>query len=67
VQGSFTDFGLSIATGGLLGTGIKFAISPLQVPLQTLFDKPMPADGSDLWVIELGPDNRDVKRPVGCR
>jgi uncharacterized protein involved in outer membrane biogenesis len=67
VQGSFTDFGLSIATGGLFGTGIKFAFSPIQVPLQSVFDKPMPADGSDLWVIELGPDNRDVKRPVGCR
>jgi uncharacterized protein involved in outer membrane biogenesis len=67
VQGSFTDFGLTIAPGGLFGTGIKFAISPIQVPLQSMFDKPMPSDGSDLWGIELGPDNRDMKRPVGCR
>jgi uncharacterized protein involved in outer membrane biogenesis len=67
VQGDFSDFGLGIAPGGLLGTGIKFAISPIQVTLQTLFDKPIPADGSDLWAIELGPENRKMKRPVGCR
>jgi len=67
VQGDFSDFGLGIAPGGLIGTGIKFAISPIQVTLQTLFDKPIPADGSDLWTIELGPENRKIKRPVGCR
>ena len=67
VQGDFADFGLKIAPGGLIGTGIKFAIRPLQVPLQSVFDKPIPPDGSDLWAIELGPDNRDTKRPVGCR
>jgi uncharacterized protein involved in outer membrane biogenesis len=67
VQGDFSDFGLGIAPGGLIGTGIKFAISPIQVTLQTLFDKPIPADGSDLWAIELGPENRKMKRPVGCR
>ena len=66
VQGDFADFGLSITPGGLIGTGIKFAISPLQVPLQTVFEKPIPADGSDLMTIELGPENRDMKRPVGC-
>jgi len=67
VQGDFADFGMSIAPGGLIGTGLKFVISPLQVPLQTVFDKPLPADGSDLWAIQIGPDNRDMKRPVGCR
>jgi uncharacterized protein involved in outer membrane biogenesis len=66
VQGDFADFGLSITPGGLISTGIKFAISPLQVPLQTVFEKPIPADGSDLMTIELGPENRDMKRPVGC-
>jgi uncharacterized protein involved in outer membrane biogenesis len=67
IQGDFKDFGMGIAPGGLIGTGIKFAISPLQVPLQTIFDKPIPADASDLKTIELGPENRDVKRPTGCR
>ena len=67
IQGDFTDFGLGIAPGGLVGTGIKFVVSPIQVPLQTVFDKPIPADASDLMAIELGPENRDVKRPVGCR
>ena len=67
VQGNFADFGLSIAPGGLIGTGIKFAISPFQVPLQTVFDKPIPADGSDLWAIQIGRDNRNMKPPVGCR
>jgi len=67
VQGDFSDFGIKIAPGGLIGTGIQFAISPLQVPLQTVFEKPIPADGSDLWAIDLGPANRDMKRPVGCR
>ena len=66
VQGDFSDFGLGIAPGGLVGTGIKFVISPIQVTLQTMFDKPIPADGSDLWDIELGPENRKIKSPVGC-
>jgi uncharacterized protein involved in outer membrane biogenesis len=67
IQGDFEDFGLGIAPGGLIGTGIKFVVSPLQVPLQTIFDKPIPADASDIKAIELGSENRDVKRPVGCR
>ena len=53
--------------GGVFGTGVKFVISPIQVPLQSVFDKPIPADGNDLWPIELGPENRSIKRPVGCR
>jgi len=67
VQGDFSDFGLGIAPGGLVGTGIKFVISPIQVTLQAMFDKPIPADGSDLWDIQLGSENRKVKPPVGCR
>jgi len=67
IAGDFEDFGLGIAPGGLIGTGIKFVVSPLQVPLQTIFDRPIPADGRDLMAIELGPENRDMKRPVGCR
>ena len=67
IQGDFEDFGLGIARGGLIGTGIKFVVSPLQVPLQTIFDKPIPANASDIKAIELGPENRDVKRPTGCR
>ena len=67
VQGDFSDFGLGIAPGGLIGTGFKFVISPIQVTLQAMFDKPIPADGSDLWPIQLGPENRKVKPPVGCR
>lgn len=67
VQGDFTNFGLVVAPGGIIGTGVKFIISPIQVPLQTMFDNPIPADGNDLWNIELGPGNRDMKRPVGCR
>jgi uncharacterized protein involved in outer membrane biogenesis len=67
IQGDFEDFGLGIAPGGLVGTGIKFVVSPLQVPIQTVFSKPIPSDGSDLMTIELGPENRKVKRPTGCR
>jgi len=67
IQGDFEDFGLGIAPGGLIGTGIKFVVSPLQVPLQSIFDKPIPADASDIKSIELGPENRKVKRPTGCR
>jgi len=67
IQGDFEDFELGIVPGGLIGTGIKFVISPLQVPIQTIFDEPIPADASDLKAIQLGPGNRDVMRPVGCR
>ena len=67
IQGNFKDFGLGIAPGGLIGTGLKFVVSPFQVPIQTVFEKPIPSDGSDLMVISLGPENRDMKRPTGCR
>ena len=67
IQGDFEDFGLDNTPGGLIGTGIKFVISPLQVPLQTIFEKPIPADASDIRAIDLGPENRDMKRPVGFR
>jgi uncharacterized protein involved in outer membrane biogenesis len=67
VQGEFTDFGMGIAAGGLPMTGIKFVINPIEVPLRTVFSKPIPSDGSDVCNIEIGPENRKVSKPAGCR
>lgn len=67
VQGNFRDFGIGIVPGGLIGTGIKFVISPIQVPIQRVLDESIPSDGRDVWAIKLGPENRDMKRPTGCR
>ena len=50
----FEDFVLVIAPVGLIGIGIKFVASPLQVPLQTIFEKSTPAEASDIMTIELG-------------
>jgi uncharacterized protein involved in outer membrane biogenesis len=44
-EGSFSDFGIGINPGGLIGTTIRFTTSPVFVPLQRLFLENEPADG----------------------
>ncbi len=66
VQGKFSDIGLGVATGGIVGTTIKFITSPVHVPLQKLFKQELPADGNDVCSIKIGPDNRSGDKVRGC-
>ena len=65
VKGHFSDFELGIQTGGLVGTGLKFISSPLHVPVRRVFKKTLPADGSDICGLPLGP-KRPTERAPGC-
>ena len=67
VRGNFTDFGVGVQAGGLFGTTIRFIASPVTVPLRRLFTKDLPGDGNDVCGLPIGPENRKVKRPAGCR
>lgn len=66
VQGSFDDFALGIQSGGLVGTLIKFATSPMHVPIRRLAGKKLPADGSDVCGMLIGPEGRSTEPPAGC-
>jgi len=59
VEGSFSDINIGLGGGGVIGTAIKFVASPVTVPLKRTFSAKIPADGSDVCGMELGPDNRD--------
>ncbi len=59
VHGSFADINIGIGGGGVIGTAIKFIASPLTVPIRRTFSDKIPADGSDVCSMELGPDGRD--------
>ena len=67
VKGNFADFGVGIQAGGLLGTTIRFIASPVTVPLARLFTKDLPDDGGDVCSMAIGPENRSVKAPAGCK
>jgi hypothetical protein len=45
VEGSFSDFGIGINPGSLIGTAIRFTTSPVFVPLQRFFLENESADG----------------------
>jgi uncharacterized protein involved in outer membrane biogenesis len=67
VRGNFTDFGVGVQAGGLIGTSIRFIASPVTVPLRRLFTKDLPADGADVCGMAIGPENRSAKAPAGCK
>ncbi len=48
VTGSFDDFKIGIASGGLIGTTIRFVTSPVVSPLRWIVEAPLDADGSEL-------------------
>ncbi|OEU48183.1 MAG: hypothetical protein BA861_01125 [Desulfobacterales bacterium S3730MH5] len=67
VKGSFTDFGVGIQSGGLIGTAVKFIASPVTTTFQRLGSKELPADGIDVCGMALGPSGRPEKPPAGCK
>ena len=66
VRGTFSDVRLGIASLALAETSLKFAISPAFATLKKMFTKSIPADGSDVCAMPLGPE-RPTSPPAGCR
>ena len=50
---------VGIGQGGIIGTAVNFIVSPLSVPLQRVVMPKIPADGSDVCNMLLGPENRE--------
>jgi uncharacterized protein involved in outer membrane biogenesis len=67
VKGKFSDFGVGIQAGGLVGTAVKFVASPVTTTFKRLFYKELPADGNDVCAMPIGPENRSAKPPAGCK
>jgi len=67
VQGSFENFGLGIQSGGLVGTVVKFMTSPVHVPILRIAKGALPADGSDVCGMLIGPEGRSSEPPAGCK
>ncbi|MDJ0817557.1 MAG: AsmA family protein [Desulfobacterales bacterium] len=66
VEGQFSDFGVGIQAGGLIGTAVRFVASPVTSTFKRLFLKELPADGNDVCALPIGPENRSVE-VKGCR
>jgi uncharacterized protein involved in outer membrane biogenesis len=67
VNGKFSDFGVGLQPGGLIGTAVRFIVSPVSATIRRLFGKELPADGKDVCAMPIGPKNRSAKLPAGCR
>ncbi|MBW2335668.1 MAG: AsmA family protein [Deltaproteobacteria bacterium] len=67
VKGNFSDFGVGIQSGGLIGTAVRFIASPVTTTLQRLVGKELPADGADVCGMVIGPQDRSAKAPAGCK
>jgi uncharacterized protein involved in outer membrane biogenesis len=67
VNGTFSDFGVGIDTGGLIGTAVRFVTSPFVTPLLKMTGKELPADGADVCSFPIGPNNRQDKLTTGCK
>jgi uncharacterized protein involved in outer membrane biogenesis len=67
VTGEFSDFGVGVQTGGIVGTAVRFLTSPIHVPLRRLVGKGLPADGEDVCSMDIGPESRPAKPPAGCK
>ena len=61
------DIKMGIASGGLIGTSVRFVTSPVTTPLSWLLAQKIPADGSDICAMEIGPENRTEGSLPGCR
>lgn len=59
VNGSFSDINVGLGNGAIVGTAIKFIVSPLTTPIKRTFVDKIPTNGSDVCTMELGQENRD--------
>jgi uncharacterized protein involved in outer membrane biogenesis len=67
VKGNFTDFGVGIQSGGLIGTAVRFIASPVATTFKRLAGKELPPDGIDVCGMVIGPSDRSEKPPAGCK
>jgi len=67
VKGKFTDFGVGIQAGGLIGTTVNFIASPVTTTFKRLLGQELPADGQDVCGMPIGPENKSTKAPAGCK
>jgi len=67
IKGALGSLDIGIKSGGIFGTAVRFVASPLAVPVQRLFTEPIPENGSDACIVELGPENRTGGSVTGCR
>jgi len=68
VKGDFSDFAVG-ADLGLLSVGttaIKFAVSPVTTPVARLVREDLPADGSDICQLPIGPHEGELEELPGC-
>jgi len=67
VNGSFDDFGVGIAPGGLVGTVVRFTTSPVTTPFLWVFSTPVAEDGveacAEAWAREPEDLLKEVKDP----
>jgi hypothetical protein len=68
VKGKFRDFRIGMDSGVLsLGaTAVKFAISPITTPFKRLIMDDLPADGSDICNLPIGPHEGELEELPGC-
>jgi uncharacterized protein involved in outer membrane biogenesis len=68
VKGKFRDFRIGMDSGVLsLGTtAVKFAISPITTPFKRLIMDDLPADGSDICSLPIGPHEGELEELPGC-
>jgi len=67
IQGSFAKPGVGIQPGGLFGTAFNFLVSPVTVSVKKMIYRKLPADGSDVCAMPIGPNDRTIESPEGCR
>lgn len=68
IHGSLDD--LKFGVGGavsVIGTAVKFIVSPVTTPIKRLVKNNIPADGSDACQVTLGPENRSEMIIEGCK
>ena len=67
VNGSFEDFGVGVAPGGIVGTVVRFTTSPVTTPFLWVFSEPVAADGAEAcaeaWAREPDEMLEEVKGP----
>lgn len=59
LRGSFSDLDVALGGAGVVGTAVRFVVSPITVPVKRIFSSDTPQDGSDVCGMELGPEARE--------
>lgn len=68
IHGPLNDikYGVGGATS-VIGTAVKFIVSPVTTPIKRLVKTNIPEDGSDACQVILGPGNREGIKVAGCK